>query len=241
MVACWALCVSPGATPVMLVMLPTVIWVAVTPTSVAPPLLEALHDAEVRLAPPPPAAVAGPPPPPPLPVAPAAVAAPGPPVAPDPAAPEAPLAANVPPPTAAPAVPVAVPVPLPRPSARARAPPVSREPHAVVRRAVSASTPATFRRARHGAAGRGRPVWLTAEGAGTAAGALTGGLRAGRLRQRPAGRVCWRRAPRRAGRPRPRDARPRQRRRHRWRWRTAPGRPARGSVPRVPRGDGCPR
>src|SRR5664280_1555669 len=37
-VACWALWVSPGATPLMLVMFPTVMEFAVTPTSVAPPL-----------------------------------------------------------------------------------------------------------------------------------------------------------------------------------------------------------
>src|SRR5665213_2526453 len=37
-VVCWALWLSPGATPLMLVMFPTVIEFAVTPTSVAPPL-----------------------------------------------------------------------------------------------------------------------------------------------------------------------------------------------------------
>ena len=36
--ACCALWVSPGATPLMLAMFPTVIVVAVTPVAVAPPL-----------------------------------------------------------------------------------------------------------------------------------------------------------------------------------------------------------
>src|SRR5579885_1120357 len=136
-IACWALWVRPGATPVMLAMLPTVIDVAVTPTSVAPPLLEELQLSVVAPPPPPapPPPLDAPPPPVPLPDA---VAAPG--VAgPPPFEVFWAAAPFVPPPFEA----VAVPLALALPSAVFRASPVRREPQAPPTRDTATSSDST--------------------------------------------------------------------------------------------------
>src|ERR1035437_3484862 len=128
-VACWALWVSPGATPLMLVMFPTVMEFAVTPTSVAPPLPPA-GAAVPAVDPPPGDPPLGPVPalrgvPPDDPLVPPAVepADPADPVVP---VPEAPLPDAPPDP---------VEPPLPLPSARVSALPLSREPQALTNRA----------------------------------------------------------------------------------------------------------